>query len=111
MTKSEKKRIMELTGDFNEYLINKLLDPEFASEYINAVIEDGDAAHFLHALGNVVKARGMSKVTKTAGINRENAYKSISKEGNPTIKNVTAILDAVGLRLRTEPVTKRTRRR
>jgi probable addiction module antidote protein len=107
MKKKELENIRKITGSFDDYLIEQLRDPEMASEYINIAIEEGDVAYFLHALGNVVKARGMTKVAKQAGINRENAYKAVSKEGNPTIKNVSKVLRAVGLALRTEPLKKR----
>lgn len=100
MKAKEKEKV---TGSFEDYLLNELKDRELASEYINAAIEDGDVSVFLMALGDVVKAQGMSKVTKRAGVNRENAYRAVSKEGNPTIKNVSALLDAVGLRFVTEP--------
>jgi probable addiction module antidote protein len=104
--KRAKGKTIEPSASFNDYLVEQLRDPEMASEYINIAIEEGDVQYFLHALGNVVKARGMTGVTKQAGINRENAYKAVSKEGNPTIKNVSKLLYAVGLTLRTEPLKK-----
>lgn len=107
MKKDQLENIRKITGSFDDYLIEQLRDPEMASEYINAAFEENDVTYFLHALGNVVKARGMTKVTKQAGINRENAYKAVSAEGNPTITNVTKLLNAVGLTLRTEPIKKR----
>ncbi len=111
MKKQELENIRKVTGSFNDYLVEELRDPKFASEYINAAIEDDDVTYFLHALGNVVKAQGMTEVTKRAGINRENAYKAVSKEGNPTIKNVSKLLNAVGLTLVTEPLEKRPTRK
>ena len=103
MKKKEAEKAKQITGSFHDYLIEQLRDPEMAAEYINIAIEDGDMKFFLKTLGDVVKAQGMTKVTKRAGINRENAYRAVSKEGNPTIKNVAALLNAVGLRLVTKP--------
>ena len=111
MTKKELERTRQITGSFHDYLIEQLRDPEMAAEYINEAIEGGEVKYFLHALGNVVKAQGMSKVAKQAGINRENAYRAISKEGNPTIKSVSALLNAIGLRLETKPLKTKTPRR
>lgn len=99
----------KLTGDFEEYLIGELQDAEFASEYLNAAIEDGDTSVFLMALGDIAKAQGMSKISKKTGLNRENIYRIVSQRGNPQIKSVVALLNAVGLRITTEPVP-RTRR-
>lgn len=94
----------KLTGNFEDYLLRELQDPELASEYLNVAIEDGDIKVFLMALGDIVKAQGMTKIAKKAGVNRENAYRAVSKEGNPTIKSVAALIDAVGLRLVTRPI-------
>lgn len=92
------------TGDFREYVIESLKeDPELASEYLNAAIEDGDIRVFLMALGDLAKARGMSAVSKKTGLNRENIYRIVSVKGNPQIKSVFALLDAMGLKLKTEP--------
>jgi probable addiction module antidote protein len=93
------------TGDFREYVIGNLKeDPELASEYLNAAMEDNDISVFLMALGDLAKARGMSAMSKKTGLNRENIYRIVSTKGNPQIKSVFALLDALGLKLKTEPV-------
>ncbi|MGB7069073.1 MAG: addiction module antidote protein [Pyrinomonadaceae bacterium] len=99
------------SGDWDEYVIDTLKDdPDLASDYLNAAIADGDIRVFLLALGQITKARGMSNVSKATGLNRENIYRIVSDKGNPRIKSIQAILDAVGLTLRTEPVKKRVRK-
>ena len=99
------------SGDFEEYVIDSLKDdPRLASEYLNAAIADGDIRVFLLALGQITKARGMSNVSKATGLNRENIYRIVSDKGNPRIKSIQAILDAVGLTLRTEPVKRPTKK-
>lgn len=104
MKLAAKKRIAR-AGDFEEYLSETLRDdPELASEYLNAAIADGDIRVFLLALGQITKARGMSNISKATGLNRENIYRIVSERGNPRIKSVAALLGAVGLRIRTEPV-------
>lgn len=101
----------KVSGDFEEYVSDSLKDdPRLASEYLNAAIADGDIRVFLLALGQITKARGMSNVSKATGLNRENIYRIVSDKGNPRIKSIQAILDAVGLRLSTEPVKKRVRK-
>ncbi len=106
-----RKGVSQASGDFEAHLIDSLKnDPKLASEYLNAAITDGDIRVFLLALGQITKARGMSNVSKSTGLNRENIYRIVSDKGNPRIKSVQAILDAVGLRLRTEPSPKRVRK-
>jgi len=92
------------SGDFKEYLIGELKkDPEFAAEYLNSAIEDGDPRVFLLALGDLTKAKGMSALSKKTGLNRENIYRIVSTNGNPQIKSVFALFEALGLQLRAEP--------
>ena len=96
------------SGDFKEYLIGELKkDPDFAAEYLNAAINDDDPRVFLLALGDLTKAKGMSAVSNKTGLNRENIYRIVSANGNPQIKSVFALMDALDLSLRTEPKAKK----
>jgi len=40
----------------------------------------------------------MSSVAEEAGVNRENLYRMLSREGNPTLNSLFAVLKALGLR-------------
>ena len=51
-------------------------------------------------LGDVARAKGMTKVTTEAGLGRESLYKALSPEGNPEFATVLKVLRALGLRLR-----------
>lgn len=42
---------------------------------------------------------GMGAVASQAGISRESLYRALSPNGNPTLKTLVAVLDALGLRL------------
>lgn len=46
----------------NDLRAEELKDKEFAVEYLNAVMEEGDGAHFLEALKRVLDAQGASAV-------------------------------------------------
>ena len=103
-----KKGQSKASGDFEDYLIDSLKnDPALASEYLNAAMADDDVRVFLLALGQITKARGMSNVAKATGLNRENIYRIVSDKGNPRFTNLQAILGAVGLTLKTEPLKKK----
>jgi probable addiction module antidote protein len=80
-------------------------DPEFAAEYLKASLEDNaDCPEaILLALRHVAEARGMQAVAELAGVKRESLYRALSPRGNPTLKTLSAVLKAVGLRLSTEP--------
>ena len=51
-------------------------NPEFAAEYLTAAMEnEADPRVLLIALRRVAEARGLAKVAKTAGIERESLYR------------------------------------
>lgn len=66
---------------------------------MTAALEDGDSAVFLLALRNVADAQGMKTVARKAQLNRENLYRMLSEQGNPQLGSLTALLDALNLRL------------
>lgn len=45
-----------------------------------------DAGYIAHALGVVIRAKGISQISSDAGLSREQLYRSFSKTGNPTLK-------------------------
>ena len=91
----------------DEALVRELrADPVYAAEYLQAAMEDTEEpAVLLIALRHVSEAYGMADVAKAAGIKRESLYRALSPTGNPTLKTLTAVLKAVGLRLAVAPGT------
>jgi probable addiction module antidote protein len=80
--------------------------------YIAAALETGDADFVRDALGIVARARGMNKIAKTAGLNRESLYKALGEDGNPGFATVMRIVRALGLTLSARPAaTRRTAKR
>jgi probable addiction module antidote protein len=76
----------------------------FAVEYLKAALEElADPAHRevgLLALRQVAEAHGgLASVAQDAGITREALYRALSPRGNPTLKTLIAVLNAVGMRL------------
>src|SRR5690242_3507526 len=67
--------------------------------YLEAALEDGDAALVAAALGDIARARGMASVARKTGLGRESLYKALSKEGNPELGTVLKVIRALGLRL------------
>ena len=78
-------------------------DPEFASVYLAAALEESDQPGgqqaLLAALRHVAEAQGMAAVAQRAGMPRESLYRALSANGNPTIKTLMAVLGAAGLQL------------
>ncbi|MCK9201213.1 MAG: putative addiction module antidote protein [Gallionella sp.] len=82
-------------------------DRELAVEYLKAAMEslddpDNRAAGLL-ALRTVAEAYGgLGAVAAEAGISRESLYRTLSANGNPTLKTLLAVLKAVGMKLSVE---------
>jgi probable addiction module antidote protein len=77
-----------------------LKSDEDIAYYLEAVFEDGDPALIAAALGDVARAKGMSKVAQDAGLGRESLYKALSKDGNPEFATVLKVLHALGLKIK-----------
>lgn len=67
--------------------------------YLEAAIEDGDPALVSAALGDIARAKGMSRVASKAGIGRTSLYKALSPNGNPEFATVLKVIRALGLQL------------
>ena len=75
-----KRRNISYADDLRERLKN----PEYAAEYLNAVLnddEEGADAAFLLALRNVAEAFQISNIAQKADLNRENLYRILSAVG------------------------------
>jgi len=87
-------------------------DPEFAAEYLNAVLEDGDQRELLLALRRMAKAfGGVPKLAQETELNATSLYRTLSPRGNPELKSLNALLKAMGMRLAVRPVRVRDARR
>ena len=73
--------------------------------YLEAAFEDGDPRLVAAALGDVARAKGMTKVARDAGLGRESLYKALSADGNPEFATVLKVMRALGLRLHPSAVT------
>jgi probable addiction module antidote protein len=99
MAKTEKTKA-PLTKSYVESLHRRLAeDPEEAAAYLDAALEEGDPQVFLLALRDVAEARGMGRLAEETKLNRESMYRMLSKQGNPRLTSLDAVLDALGLRL------------
>jgi|SRR5579863_8072575 probable addiction module antidote protein len=88
----------------DEAIVRRLRkDPEFAAEYLKAALEDSEEPRvLLIALRHLALARGIARVAKSAGIERESLYRALSIRGNPRLSTLVAVTKAIGLRLTVE---------
>jgi probable addiction module antidote protein len=67
--------------------------------YLEAAFEDGDSGVVAAALGDIARAKGMTKVARQAGLGRESLYKALSAKGNPELETVLRVVRALGIKL------------
>lgn len=90
------------TASYHEGLLDHLKDAAEATAYLNAALEDGDQEVFLLALRDVAEAHGIARVAQDAQLNRESLYRMLSRQGNPQLTSLVALLKTMGLRLSIE---------
>ncbi len=71
--------------------------------YLEAALQEGDAALVAAALGDIAKAKGMSQLARETGLGRESLYKSLSAEGNPEFDTIMKVINSLGLQLHASP--------
>lgn len=71
--------------------------PEAIEVFVADALETGDSGYIAKALGVVARARGMTQIAQETGLSREQLYRSFSEEGNPTLKTILAVMQALGL--------------
>ena len=99
---------MTRTVKHDDDMRRRLANAEFAAEYLQAALEDGESAVLLLALRRIADARGgMAKLAHATGLSREALYRTLGKAGNPRLSSLTAILAATGLRLTIAPAVSR----
>ena len=72
--------------------------------YLNAALAEDDPEVFLLALRDVARTRegGLAGLAEAAQLNREHLYRMLSENGNPELRSLEALLDALGFRLSVE---------
>jgi probable addiction module antidote protein len=76
-------------------------DRAFAQAYFDEALKSRfqEPELFLVTLRHLAEARGMAKVAKAAGLQRESLYRALSPSGNPTFKTLLAVLSALDVRM------------
>lgn len=76
-----------------------LTSDEAVDLFMKDAFKTRDAGYIAHALGVVARARGMSRIAEETGLAREALYRSLANDGNPTLKSMLAVMQALGLEL------------
>jgi probable addiction module antidote protein len=96
--------VVAASAAYDDWLVERLKDPEEAAAYLEAVLEDADQGALMLALRQIAIAQGgVAMVARKAKLTREATYRMLSDEGNPALNSFLAILAATGLRMSIRP--------
>ena len=73
---------------------------EQITAYLEDIFKSGDPDLMVTAIGDVARARGMSKIADDTNRGRESLYKSLTQGSNPSFETVVKVLGALGFGLR-----------
>jgi probable addiction module antidote protein len=96
MTRMKKIKISDLP-DFD--VVDYLKTDADIAEYLTVVLEDGDPALFVAAIGDIARAKGMSDIAKKSGVTRESLYRALKIEARPRFETVARVIHALGMKL------------
>jgi probable addiction module antidote protein len=80
-----------------------LNDPESVAIFLADVFETSDPAFIAHALGIAARSAGMTEIARKTGLSREALYRSLTENGNPSLRSLMGVLDALGLKMTVRP--------
>jgi len=94
--------------NYKEHLIEKLKDPEYASAYLNACLEESfetkNMGIFQLAVRDVVEAHGgTGEISSKMEVSRESFYRSLSQKGKARFSTLINAIKACGLELEFHP--------
>jgi probable addiction module antidote protein len=78
---------------------------EMITEYLNAVLADGNDSDIIVAIGNIAKAIGMTKIANETGLSRPSLYKALSDGSKPQFDTIMKVLRAIGGQIQISPVS------
>jgi probable addiction module antidote protein len=78
--------------------------------YLDACFDEAgdDPAFIAKVLGDIAKARSMTQLAHDTGLERENLYKALFGEDNPSFSTILKVIHALGLKLQVKVIEKET---
>jgi probable addiction module antidote protein len=78
-------------------------EPKAVAQYLNDALSTRDPFLVVRAIGTMVRAQGMTRFSRKAGIRRESLYKTFTGESSPSFDTVLKLLIALDIQLIAKP--------
>jgi len=75
------------------------------ADFMAGAFETNDPGFIAHAIGVAARAKGMTQIANQTGLSREQLYRSVGANGNPTLRTALAVIKALGIELSVKPAT------
>jgi probable addiction module antidote protein len=94
-----KRKTAKKTKTYRYDVVEHLRTPKERAAYLDAWLVEApdDLAGIARALGDIARARGMSRVARDSGLSRESLYKALAAGGNPSFATILKVARAVGV--------------
>jgi probable addiction module antidote protein len=73
------------------------------TEYLNAVLAEGNDSDVITAIGHIAKSIGMTKIAQETGLSRPSLYKALSEGSKPQFETIMKVLRAIGGQIQINP--------
>jgi probable addiction module antidote protein len=77
--------------------------PRAIAKYLNVALSTGDPVLITKAIGDMVRAQGVTKFAQKAGMRRDTLYRTFSGEMSPTLETVMNALMGLDIQLIAKP--------
>jgi probable addiction module antidote protein len=78
-------------------------DPSAIAKYLNEALSTGDSVLITKAIGDMVRAQGVTRFSRKAGMRRDNLYRAFKGELSPAFDKVIKVLIALDIQLIANP--------
>jgi probable addiction module antidote protein len=87
-----------MTEKISNFDVSEYLDDEKSiAAYLSAIMEENDPKLLLAAIGDIAKAKGMSRIAIESGLGRESLYKALNPEAQPRFDTIIRVLNSLGV--------------
>jgi probable addiction module antidote protein len=79
--------------------------PKMIAKYLNLALATGDAVLVTKAIGEMVRAQGMTRFSQKVGLRRDGLYRSFRGEISPAFDTVLSVMLALDVQIVVKPST------